>query len=92
VQRQIELVGGQAATAAIPSEPLQHEPPTEERILTMDYTTTQARSLGPLLPRRNQCAIDEVERLYDQLMEIHTIDAAQLAGAPSGTVRMPIQS
>jgi hypothetical protein len=58
----------------------------------MDYATTQARSLGPLLPPRNQCAIDEVERLYDQLMEIHTIDAAQLAGAPSGTVPMPIQS
>jgi hypothetical protein len=49
-RRQIELAGGQAATAAGPSEPLRHEPPTEERILTMDYAATQARSLWPLLP------------------------------------------
>jgi hypothetical protein len=62
-----------------PSEPLQHEPPTEERILTMDYAATQARSLGPMLPPRNQLAIDEVDRLYCQLTEIHTISVAQLA-------------
>jgi hypothetical protein len=61
------------------SEPLQHEPPTEERILTMDYAATQAWSLGPLLPPRNQWAIEEVDRLYRQLAEIHAISVAQLA-------------
>jgi hypothetical protein len=70
-------VGGQAATPAVPSEPLKHEPPIEERILMMDYATTQARSLGPMLPPRDQCAIAEVDRLYCQLTEIHTIGAAQ---------------
>jgi hypothetical protein len=62
-----------------PSEPLQHEPPTEERILTMDYAATQARSLGLLLPPHNQWAIYEVDRLYRQLTEINTIGATQLA-------------
>jgi hypothetical protein len=42
----------------------------------MDYTASQARSLGPLLPPRNQWAIDEVDRLYRQLTEIHAIGAA----------------
>jgi hypothetical protein len=62
-----------------PSEPLQHEPPTEERILTMDYAAAQARSLGPLLPPRNQWDIEEVDMLYCQLTKIHAIGAAQLA-------------
>jgi hypothetical protein len=30
----------------------------------MDYAATQARSLGPLLPPRNQWAIDGLDRLY----------------------------
>jgi hypothetical protein len=38
----------------------------------MDFTATQAQSLGPLLPPRNQWAINEVDRLYRQLAEIHT--------------------
>jgi hypothetical protein len=46
-------VGGQAAIEVGPNEPLYHEPPTEERILTMDYAATQAWSLGPLLPPHN---------------------------------------
>jgi hypothetical protein len=62
-----------------PSEPLQHEPLTKERILMMDYVTTQAQSLGPLLLPHKQWAIDEVDRLYHQLIEIHAIGAAQLA-------------
>jgi hypothetical protein len=33
----------------------------------MDYADTQARSLVPLLPPRNQWAINEVDRLYRQL-------------------------
>jgi hypothetical protein len=49
-QRQSEPAGGQAATTASPSEPLQHKPPTEERILMMDYAATRARSEGALLP------------------------------------------
>jgi hypothetical protein len=72
-------VGGQAAIEVGPSEPLYHEPPTEERILTMDYAATQAWSLGPLLPPHNQWAIDKVDWLYCQLTEIHEIGAAQLA-------------
>jgi hypothetical protein len=75
-QRRIKPVGGQAVMEAGPSEPLQHEPPTKERILMMDYTASQARSLGPLLPPRNQWGIDEVDRLYRQLTEIHAIGAA----------------
>jgi hypothetical protein len=39
-QRQIKLAGRQAVTAASPCEQLQHEPPTEEWILTVDYTAT----------------------------------------------------
>jgi hypothetical protein len=72
-------MGGQAAMVASPSDRLQHEPPTEESILTMDYATTQPRSLGPLLPPHKQWAIDEVDKLYLQLTEIHAISAAQLA-------------
>jgi hypothetical protein len=41
-----ELAGGQAAIAAGPCKPLQHEPPAEERILMMNYVTTRARSEG----------------------------------------------
>jgi hypothetical protein len=63
-------------TAVGPSEPLQREPLTEQRILTIDYATTQARSIGPLLPPRNQWAIDEVDRFYRQLTEILTIGTA----------------
>jgi hypothetical protein len=51
-QRRIELAGKQALMMAGPSKPLVHEPPTKERILMMDYTATQAWSLGPLLPPR----------------------------------------
>jgi hypothetical protein len=58
-------------TAVGPSEPQQHEHPTEERILMMDYAATQAWSLGPLLPPHNQWVIDEVDRLYCQLTKIH---------------------
>jgi hypothetical protein len=45
----------------------------------MDYSTIQARSLGPPLHPHNQWAIDEVDRLYRHLAEIHDISAAQLA-------------
>jgi hypothetical protein len=44
----------------------------------MDYTTTKAWSLGPLLPPHNQWGIDEVNRLYYQFTEIHSIGTAQL--------------
>jgi hypothetical protein len=66
-------------TEAGPSEPLQHEPLTEQMIPMMDYAATQAQSLGPLLPPRNQSAIDEVDRLYHQVADIKTIGATQLA-------------
>jgi hypothetical protein len=82
--------------AAGPREPLQHEPPAEERILVMDYTATQARSevalpppcgLGGLAEATVARAMvssppptfNEVNSLYRQLTEIHTIDATQLA-------------
>jgi hypothetical protein len=45
----------------------------------MDYAATQAQSLGPLLPPRNQWAIHGMDRLYHQLTEIHSIGTAQLA-------------
>jgi hypothetical protein len=61
------------------SEPLHHEPPTNERFLMLDYATTQAQSQGPLLPPHNQWAIDEVDMLYLHLAEVHGISAAQLA-------------
>jgi hypothetical protein len=64
---------------ADPSEPLHYEPPPEERILTMDYVITQARSLGPLLPPHIQWAIDEVDKLYHELTEIHDICPTELA-------------
>jgi hypothetical protein len=45
----------------------------------MDYATTQARSLGPLLPPHIQWSIDEVDKLYHELTEIHYICPIELA-------------
>jgi hypothetical protein len=49
-QQWSKLAGGIAVLAAGPSQPLQHKPPTEERILMMDYAATRARSKGALRP------------------------------------------
>jgi hypothetical protein len=49
-QQWSKLAGGIAVMAAGPSQPLQHKPPTEERILMMDYAATRARSKGALRP------------------------------------------
>jgi hypothetical protein len=80
--------GGQAAVAAYAHE---HEPLVEERIRMMDYATTQAWSEGVISTPYRQWdlaeaihfsplpTVDEMDRLYRQLAEIHTIGAAQLA-------------
>jgi hypothetical protein len=39
-QRRSKLASGQVVVAASPHQPLQHDPPIEERILTMDYAST----------------------------------------------------
>jgi hypothetical protein len=75
---------------ANPCEALQCEHPAKERILMMDYATTQARAEGALIPPCGRWGLaedtmakavasspppttDEVDRLYRQLMKIHTI-------------------
>jgi hypothetical protein len=77
---------------ACPCEPPQHEPLVEERILMMDYATTQAQSgvISTLRHRRSlpeatmakamsfspPPTADELDRLYRQLAKIHAIGAA----------------
>jgi hypothetical protein len=73
--------GGQAATVAGPSEPLQHEllakgalvpPPPHGQWGMAKANVGRAMVSSPPL------TIDEVDRLNHQLTEIHTIDATQL--------------
>jgi hypothetical protein len=82
----------QMTVAAVPP---QREPtPEAERILMVDFTTTQARAKvvapysersrpGPLQPRLRVSYLHQppmgVDRMYHQLVEIHTITTMQLA-------------
>jgi hypothetical protein len=68
----------------------EHKAPIKERILMMDYATTQAQSEGVISTPCHRWdlveaihfspppTIDEMDRLYHQMVEIHAIGATQL--------------
>jgi hypothetical protein len=104
-----KLAIGQGVVAACPREPLQHEPLVEERILVMNYATTQAQPKGvSSMPHRRwglaeatlakamsfspPPTVDEVDKLYRQLEEIHTIGTMQLAECPCSRRSAPAPS